>query len=228
VRYTLLLLMAACGTTHVEAGPGGERTPSIEVHAVAHEQICVTKGDVASAAIRQPTVRAFARGAGGDAASLTFTFGGDADQARALANGELRRQMGVKLRAQDSCNVVYVMWRLDPKPKLEVSVKANPGKRTHEECGAEGYTKIKPASARAVPALDVGATHTLRAEIVGDALYAWIDNALVWTGTLPPEARQISGPAGMRSDNVKLDNIALAAPHAGGPAPECKKTEHDD
>ena len=230
MKSILLLVMTACGTTHVEAAPaGGERAPSIEVHAIAHEQICVTKGDVASAAIRQPTVRAFARGAGGDAASLTFTFGGDAEQARALANGELRRQMGLKLRAQDSCNVVYVMWRLDPKPKLEVSVKANPGKRTHEECGADGYTKIKPAAARRVPPLDIGSTHTLRAEIVGDALYAWIDNALVWTGTLPPEAREISGPAGMRSDNVKLDNIALAAPRAGAArTEECKKTEHDD
>jgi len=228
MKYTLLLLMAACGTTHVEAAPaGGDRAPTIEVHPIAHDQICVTKGDVASAAVRQPTVRAFARGAGGDAAALTFTFGGDADQGRALANGELRRQMGLKLRAQDSCNVVYVMWRLDPKPKLEVSVKANPGKRTHEECGAEGYTKIKPAAARPVPQLDVGATHTLRAEIVGDALYAWIDNALVWTGSLPPDARAISGPAGMRSDNVKLDNISLAAPR-GGAAQECKKTEHDD
>ncbi len=223
----LLLAMTACGSTTLEAAPG-EHAPSIDVHPIDHDAICVTKGDVTDAAIREPTVRAYARGSTGDAAQLTFTFNGDADRARALANGELRRQMGLKLRAQDSCNVVYVMWRLDPKPKLEVSVKANPGKRTHEECGADGYTKIKPAAARPVPFLDVGATHTLRAEIVGDALYAWIDNALVWTGTLPPEAREIRGPAGMRSDNVKLDNISLAAPRAGGAAQECKKTEHDD
>ena len=228
----LLLAMSACGSPPIEAAPagGGPHAPSIEVHPVAHDAICVTKGDVADAAIRQPTVRAFARGSHGDAAALTFTFGGDADQARALANGELRRQMGVKLRAQDSCNVVYVMWRLDPKPKLEVSVKANPGKRTHEECGADGYTKIRPVRSHPLPELEVGSTHTLRAEIVGDDLHAWIDGALVWSGSLPAEARAISGPAGMRSDNVKLDNLALAAPHAGGggAATECKKTEHDD
>jgi hypothetical protein len=226
MKWCMLLLgMSACGTTRTEAAPG-DHTPSIEVHPVT--DVCVTKGDITSGAIREPTVRAFARGAAGDAAQLTFTFNGDADQARALANGELRRQMGLKLRAQDSCNVVYVMWRLDPRPMLEVSVKANPGKRTHEECGADGYTKIKPASHRALPSLELGSTHTLRAEIVGDTLSAWADNALVWSGTLPGEARAISGPAGMRSDNVKLDNLALYAPRSTSEGPACKKHEHDD
>jgi hypothetical protein len=224
----LLAMTTACGSTSLEAAPG-ERAPSIELHPIAHESICVTKGDLTDAAIREPTVRAYARGAGGDAAQLTFTFNGNADTARALSNGELRRQMGLKLRAQDSCNVVYVMWRLDPRPMLEVSVKANPGKRTHEECGAEGYTKIKPAGHRALPSLDVGSTHTLRAEIVGDSLSAWVDNVLVWSGTLPDDARSIAGPAGMRSDNVKLDGLALFAPRSsGGEAAACKKHEHDD
>ena len=90
-------------------------------------------------------MRGYALGAGGDAAALTFTYQGEAENTRELASGELRRQLGLKLRAQDGCNVVYVMWRLDPTPKLEVSVKFNPGKRTHEECGADGYTKVKPA-----------------------------------------------------------------------------------
>jgi len=224
----LLVAMTACGAPPLEAAPAPGEAPTIDVHPVGHDQICVTKGAVADAAIREPTVRAFARGSQGDAAAMTFTFGGDADRGRALANGELRRQMGLKLRAQDSCNVVYVMWRLDPKPKLEVSVKANPGKRTHEECGADGYTKIKPAHSHALPSLEVGSTHTMRAEIRGDELRAWVDGALVWAGTLPPEARAISGPAGMRSDNVKLDGLALSAPLSKAASPECKKTEHDD
>lgn len=224
----LFLAMTACGSTTSEAAPG-EHAPSIEVHPIAHDTICVTKGEVTDAAIRQPTVRAFALGSTGDAAQLTFTFNGNADTGRALANGELRRQMGLKLRAQDSCNVVYVMWRLDPRPMLEVSVKANPGKRTHEECGADGYTKIKTGRTRPLPSLDVGSTHTLRAEIVGDTLTAWVDNVLVWTGSLPEEARSITGPAGMRSDNVKLDNLALFAPRStSGEGQACKKHEHDD
>lgn len=224
----LLVAMTACGSTPLEAAPA-EHAPSIDVHPVAHDSICVTKGSVTDAAIREPTVRAYARGSAGDAVQLTFTYNGAADTGRALANGELRRQMGLKLRAQDSCNVIYVMWRLDPRPMLEVSVKANPGKRTHQDCGADGYTKIKPATHRPLPALDVGSTHTLRAEIVGDTLSAWADNVLVWTGTLPDEARAIAGPAGMRSDNVKLDNLALFAPQSSAAeAPACKKHEHDD
>ncbi len=90
----LLLAMTACGSTHVDAAPG-EHAPSIEVHPIAHEAICVTKGDVANASIREPTVRAYATGSTGDAAALTFTFSGDSDQARALASGELRRQVGL-------------------------------------------------------------------------------------------------------------------------------------
>ena len=94
----LALAMTACGTTRTEAAPR-EHAPSIELHPV--EELCATKGDVAGGAVREPTVRAYARGATGDAAQLTFTFNGDADTARALASGELRRQMGLKLRAQN-------------------------------------------------------------------------------------------------------------------------------
>ena len=116
-----------------------------------------------------------------------------------------------------------VMWRLDPRPKLEVSVKWNPGMATHKECGAEGYTRIKSAKHVPVPGLDAGASHTLHAEIQGDILAAWIDGALAWVGELPDDARGMVGPAGMRSDNVKLDitqfsAIALVAGGSGAVA----------
>jgi hypothetical protein len=214
----------ACGST--SAAPL-DKAPTIDVRPVA--DLCVTRGEIAASAITQPTVRAFAPSAGGDAAELAFTFGGDADTSRALANGQARRQVGLKLRAEDGCNVIYVMWRLDPKPKLDVSVKRNPGKRTHEECGAEGYTKVKPQHASAVPALVAGASHTLRAEIVGDELSAWIDGRLSWHGRLPDEARALSGPAGLRTDNLRLDRVELsAAAHGSGPAPACKRHDHEE
>ena len=225
-----LVIATGCGST-LEAA-SGERTPSIELRPITHDAICVTKGEIENAAITQPTVRAFARGAGGDAAQLRFTFRGESDTTRELASGEARRQLGLKLRAENSCNVVYVMWRLDPKPKLTVSVKRNRGKRTHEECGAAGYINVKPAKTAPVPALEVGNTHTLRAEIVGDDLFAWIDGRLTWQGHLPEEARDMTGPAGIRSDNLKLDVLELAAPHADQGArsewPACKRHEHDD
>lgn len=219
----MLIAMTACGGT-----PGSPRAPTtsgpVELHPA---ELCVTKGEVVGHAIREPTVRAFGLGTAGDAAQLAFTFGGNADTMRALSSGENRRQLGIKLRAQDSCNVVYVMWRLDPKPFLEVSVKHNPGMRTHEECGASGYSKIKPAFVAPVPPLEIGSRHVLRAAIGGDELVAWIDDTVVWRGLLPASAREIVGPAGLRSDNVKLDLLELAAPRAGA-NPACKRHERDD
>ena len=221
----LLLAMTACGSSI--AAPI-DRPPSIDVAPVG--ELCVTKGAIANKSIAEPTVRAFALDAAatGDAAELAFTYRGDSQTGRALANGQLRRQVGLKLRAANSCNVVYVMWRLDPRPKLEISVKSNPGKRTHEECGANGYIKVRPQGALHVAAFEPGQAHTLRAEIVGDELTAWIDGRVAWHGILPSEARSLVGPAGLRSDNVALDHVALSAARGQLAALQCKRTERED
>ena len=83
-----------------------------------------------------------------------------------------------------------------------------------------------------VPALAEGASHVLRAEIIGDALTAWIDGRAVWHGQLPDDARALAGPAGLRTDNLALDGVALAAPrdradHAV-PEPACKRHDRED
>jgi len=184
----------------------------------------VTKGAAAlGRTVTEPTVRAVALGTSGDAAALSFVFRGDTAVSRELASGESRRQLGLKLRAQDGCNLLYVMWRLDPKPSLSVSLKHNPGMRTHKECGANGYTRIKPArdaaaSLAAVPALSPGASHTLRAELAQSELLAWIDDQLVWRGPLPAGVHDLAGPAGLRSDNVSFDLVSFAAPALRGAA----------
>ncbi|HEX4456992.1 MAG TPA: hypothetical protein VIA18_03435 [Polyangia bacterium] len=219
----LFLAMTACGSSI--AAPI-DYAPTIDVAPVT--ELCVTHGSIANRTIAEPTVRAFALGAGGDAAELAFTYRGDSQSGRALANGQLRRQVGLKLRAANSCNVVYVMWRLDPKPKLDVSVKSNPGMRTHDDCGANGYLKVKPQRAARIEPFETGRAHTLRAEIVGDELTAWIDGHVAWHGALPLEARGLVGPAGIRSDNVALDNVALSAPRGHGPNPACKPSERED
>ena len=221
-RRALYIMMAVgCGSSQVStAGPA--------LRPVAHASLCVTKGAIANAAIGEPTVRAFALGTSGDAAQLSFKYAGRSETARALESGELREQVGLKLRAQNSCNVVYVMWRIAPKPGLAVQVKYNPGKARHEECGTEGYIKVKPVSHAAIPELAAGSSHTLRAEIRGDELHAWVDGALVWQGSLPPEARDIAGPAGLRTDNVKLEDLVLHAMHGETPGLQCKKHETDD
>ena len=223
MRWLVLFALAGCtGGSRSEAAPRDHK-PTLEVAAVAQDQICVTKGVLTDRAITDPTMRGYALGAGGDAAALTFTYRGESFETRELAGGQARRQIGIKLRAQDSCNVVYVMWRLDPTPKLDVSVKINPMKRTHDECGAEGYAKVKPRKKTFVPSFEFGKTHALRAEIVGDELYAWIDDKLLFQGTLPETARALKGPAGVRSDNVKFDLDAFAAPEGSGKPGLCKR-----
>jgi len=222
----VLLTIAACGGSRTEAAPANHK-PTIEVTAIKPTDLCVTKGHVADATVSEPTMRGYANGFGGDAAELTFTYQGETFETRELAGGQARRQIGLKLRAQDSCNVVYVMWRLDPKPALDISVKLNPLMKTHEECGANGYTKVKPHKKTFVPMFEYGKTHTMRAEIVGDELYAWIDDKLLWQGTLPETARVLKGPAGVRSDNVKFDLVSLSAPKSDGPPPACHREGGD-
>jgi hypothetical protein len=220
-----LLLLAACAQARTEAAPR-DHAPSIELAPVDTAKLCVTRGELAQGGVAVPTMRGYAIGAGGDAAQLTFTYRGETEDAAALASGDIRRQIGLKLRAANSCNVVYVMWRLDPRPALDVSVKANPGMTAHEQCGANGYTKVKPYKKPYVPAFEFGQTHTLRAEIIGDELHAWVDGKLLWQGRLPDAARSIQGPAGLRSDNVKFDLVELAAPHGEG-ANACKREGGD-
>ena len=231
-RVVFLLALGACTGSRTEAAPAAHTAPSIDLAPVTAEALCVTKGELTSAgAVAVPTMRGFARGAGGDAAQLSFTYRGESQDSRALASGDVRRQLGLKLRAQNSCNVVYVMWRLDPRPKIDVSVKVNPRQSTHEECGAEGYTKVRSRAKHYVPAYEYGSSHTLRAEILGDEIYVWADGRIVFQGRLPAGARSLAGSAGVRSDNVAFDLVELAAPPpaAGADAPPaCKRDGASD
>ena len=221
-----LAAQTACNSARSEAA-ADPHAPLIEVAPVAPGDLCLTRGALADGAVEDPTFRGYARGTDGDAAQLTFTYRGDSANLRELAGGQARRQVGLKLRAQDGCNVVYVMWRLDPRPKLDVSVKLNPLGHTHEQCGADGYTKVRSLRKLRVPAFAVDSTHTLRAEIVRDELSAWIDGALVWQGRLPAAARVLHGPAGVRSDNVRFELVELAAPRGAGTAPACRAAPGD-
>ena len=217
-RAAILALMAACGGK-LEAAP--ERIVKL---VPITDTLCVTKGAAkVGATVIEPTMRAVALGSHGDGAALELVYRGDTVATRELASGAARRQVGLKLRAQNSCNVVYVMWRLDPKPMLEVSIKLNPGKAMHAECGAEGYTKIKPTKSWPVPVLVAGDKHVLRAVINGDDLTAWIDEKVAWRGTLPASARTLTGPAGIRSDNLSFDLVGFSAPETTDASAACKR-----
>jgi len=170
--------------------------------------------------ITEPTVRGVALAAHGDAAALRFVYGGATDKQVALASGQVRRQLGLKLRAANGCNVVYVMWRLDPTPMIEVSTKVNPGDEDHGDCGTKGYAKLKAQKSEPPPVLEPGTGHTLSAEIRGDMVLALVDEHVVWRGALDARARTLRGPAGLRTDNVRIDAELLVAPaDPGQPRP---------
>jgi len=211
MRCATLVLAAALGAAcggETEAAPPRARADRL----VAVDELCATRGAAAPGArVTAPTMRAVALGTSGDRAALEFVYRGDTDDRRAFASGPARRQLGLKLRAADGCNLVYVMWRLDPAPMLDVSVKRNPGARDHAACGANGYTKVRPTQRARVPALVAGARHELRAAIAGDVLTAWIDDVVAWRGTLPASARRLAGPTGLRSDNLAFDLVRFAA-----------------
>jgi hypothetical protein len=136
---------------------------------------------------------------------LRFTYLGPTRVQRPLQSGEQRRQVGLKLRAQDGCNLVYVMWRIAPKPGLVVSVKHNPGAHHSDDCGTGGYQTVKPLTSSAPPALVPGEPHTLRAELRGTRLGVWVDDTSVWEGALPPEVLSFDGPVGLRTDNGRFE-----------------------
>src|SRR6266436_2408889 len=120
---------------------------------------------------------------------------------------------GFKLRAQDSWNLVYAMWRIEPESKLVVSVKSNPGQHASAQCGNRGYRNIKPRLSAPVPALRSGETHTLRAEMNGAEMLVFVDNTLVWEGSVGPDALAFDGPVGfVRTTLVYRSNSGPASP----------------
>jgi hypothetical protein len=138
-------------------------------------------------------------------ASLKFTYLGPTREVARLGNGDVRSQFGIKLRAQDTCNVVYVMWHFAPDQKIAVSVKRNPGRRTHEECLDRGYINdIKPYFEVPVQTIHIDEPHTLAASMSGSKLTVTADNRVVWKGDLGSVALEFDGPVGVRSDNAHV------------------------
>lgn len=206
------LLAAQIGTG---GGPGMAERPAA-LQALRRGDLRVTLGSLAerdgALLIESAKFRAVALRKTPPVAELAFTYLGPTEgPAAALASGELRRQLGLKLRAADGCNLVYVMWRIDPKPGLVVSIKRNPGARTHAECGAHGYRNVRPSVAAPVGRPEQGKRHVLRAELDGSRLRVLLDGRAVWAGDLGAEAAELDGPVGLRTDNARVA-FSLSAP----------------
>src|SRR5580693_551536 len=183
--------------------------PSSNWFSVPHGKLCVTEGAIEQASgnrmsVNVPKMRAFVTVVTAQDVEARFTYLGETAGEKPLGSGEMRRQFGLKLRAQDACNLVYAMWRIEPESKLVVSVKMNPDQHSSLECGNHGYRNIKPLRSVAVPTLNSGSTHTLRAEMNGAELHVFADNSLVWEGSVGQDALAFDGPVGIRSDNARL------------------------
>jgi hypothetical protein len=177
---------------------------------VSLSQLRTTEGELEPASqgrwrVEVPKLRAVVPSSTSSVAELRFTYLGPTKAQPALASGERRRQVGLKLRALDGCNVAYVMWRLAPKPGLVVSVKSNPRQHTSDDCGNRGYTTVSPREKAPVPLIEPGDPHVLRAELEGLSLRVLVDGTLVWSGELPSKAVASEGPVGLRTDNGRFD-----------------------
>jgi hypothetical protein len=183
--------------------------------AVEPRELSVTSGELSAQEqgrflIRSPTFRAELGHAPRSRVELSFVYRGPTEDLAPLASGEQRRQIGLKLRARDSCNVVYAMWHIAPSSKIVVSVKSNPGQSRHAECGDHGYQFPEPVSKKVAPRIEPGKLHVLRAEMQGRTLLVKTDGETSWEGELPAAAFDFDGPIGLRSDNGEF-SVALRA-----------------
>src|ERR1700730_11941355 len=196
------------------------QSADIVLKPAARDDLCVTNGAVAllpGGRMRIDTARsrAVVPASGGRGAEIRFRYLGPSTEAKPLASGELRRQIGLKLRAQDTCNLVYAMWHIEPDSRIAVSVKRNAGKHTHEECDARGYVNVKARWSVAMPRILSGESHTLLAELHGTDLTLVADQRVAWVGTLGRDIFDFDGPVGFRTDNARF----VFEYYAAGPEP---------
>lgn len=204
----------ACFCACARADPGPQALAPVDPAELRLTSGTMVKRSATTFSVEDPSFRAELGAAPRSSAGITFVYRGPTRQNAPLASGELRRQIGLKLRAKDTCNVVYVMWHIEPSRGIEVSVKFNPGQRTHEECSDRGYTFIKPTWAGdEVSDIDTGSRHVLAATLTGTTLRVLTDGRPAWVGDLPPQAFQFNGPVGVRSDNGIFD-VELQASQA--------------
>jgi hypothetical protein len=176
---------------------------------VSRANLCVTEGTIeelptGQLSVNVPKMRAYVNETTPQLVEVQFTYLGSTGNEARLGSGELRRQFGLKLRAEDACNLVYAMWRIEPESRLVVSVKTNPDQHTSAECGNRGYRNVKPAHSAPVPILHSGESHVLRAAMNGSRMQVFVDGSLVWEGDVGSDVLGFDGPVGMRSDNARL------------------------
>jgi hypothetical protein len=204
------------GATFIAAGVAVAAEPLSDNKQVAPSNLCVTEGVITPqedgwAAVDVPKMRAYVNGLDADTAELRFVYLGPSHATESLASGAARAQLGLKLRAADPCNLLYVMWRIEPRAELVVSLKSNPGDSLSSQCGNHGYRNLRAQTSAALPGALLGRPHILRADIRAGDLSVVADGHLVWRGRLDATAAGLAGPVGVRSDNARFEFILATA-----------------
>ena len=224
--YLIIVLMLVPGLAHGQQGGGGTEP----LRQLDKGDLKVTLGSITQTksgflTITDAKVRAVEKAPSASTAQLQFRYRGPSKKTTAPnSNGTIKRQIGLKMRAKDTCNLLYVMWEIGrvqiqsngardhrSPEKIVILVKRNPGKKTHKSCGTDGYQTIavvnqKDPTHGFASARDQKG-HRLRAELYpkgrsGYELFVYADGKRVWDGIIPHRMlRDIDGPAGLRSDN---------------------------
>jgi hypothetical protein len=224
-RWRAALSLSAAAL--LAAVPAGVASRSDAWRPIKLSELCVSEGHVTAGhgdmlSVDDAKMRAIVP-APAPAIEARFAYLGPTAETSALGSGAVRRQFGLKLRAQDPCNLVYAMWRFEPKAQVVVQVKSNPGEHESRVCGNSGYATVRPEQVSPVAAPAEGAPHRLAATIRGASLVVSVDGAPAWQGDIgaaPP------GEVGIRSDNVRL-SLSLSAAIANGAAEQCPSEAED-
>ena len=206
-----------------------DSSPLDRLAPIPRAKLCVTEGVLSELpgthlSVDVPKMRAFVDGPTAQSVEADFTYLGPTEKQSQLGSGAIRVQFGLKLHAENACNLVYAMWRIEPASELVVSLKSNPGQHTSSECANRGYQNIRPDRSRLVPTLHPGDSHRLRAEMNGLNLSVFVDDKPVWEGSVPPVVRGFQGSVGVRSDNarVRFQLRAEEAPPIPRPSVTCR------
>lgn len=221
IWLSALLIACGCRTASTEPATLPTSTATATRSSPRTSKLCVSAGklrlDEAKRGlmlIDSPGVRATLVGSSrAHRGTLAFTYRGPSHVTEPLANGEIRRQIGLKIRAKDTCNVVYAMWHIEPTHGVFVSVKSNPGMSRHEQCGDRGYTNLKSSPHSSHDGVWTDRTeHTLIATLSGPSdrhLRVEADGVVAFDDDLPSNVIEgpsaFEGPFGLRSDNGVFD-----------------------